>query len=143
MSAERLDVIDGDLREQRKTVTEQGQILAVLASSIGEIKSYMKESIEIQREQAVLFEKFANHEEQNDGDHRHIHQRIDIIVSDIKEMKKTHSDTCLLVQPMAEKGARIHGGMVMAAKTIGISILVMLFGLTIWAIKASDYTPNK
>lgn len=131
MSEARLDVIDGDLREQRKTVTEQGQILAVLASSIGEIKLYMKESIEIQREQAVLFEKFANHEEQNDGDHRHIHQRIDGIIEDVKEMKKSYAATCSIVQPMAEKGARIHTGMVQKVlkyymPTIGNSIKILV-----------------
>lgn len=142
MSEARLDSMDVDLREQRKTVAEQGQILAVLASSIGEIKEYMKESIEIQKEQAVLFEKFANHEEQNDGDHRHIHSRINKVELDIKDIKDTHALACSLVQPMAEKGARIHTGMMVAAKTIGIAAIGMLFYLIVWAIKASDYKPN-
>ena len=135
MSEARLDSIDGDLREQRKTVTEQGQILAVLASSIGEIKLYMKESIEIQREQAVLFEKFANHEEQNDGDHRHIHQRIDGIIEDVKEMKKSYSATCSIVQPMAEKGSRIHTGMVVVAKSIAGGLGLTLLAMFYWFIQ--------
>lgn len=135
MSETRLDTIDTEIREQRKTVTEQGQILAVLASSIGEIKEYMKESIEIQREQAVLFEKFANHEEQNAGDHRHIHQRIDGIVEDIKDIKKSYSNTCAIVQPMAEKGARIHTGMVVVAKTIAGGLGLTLLAMFYWLIE--------
>lgn len=135
MSEARLDVIDGDLREQRKTVTEQGQILAVLASSIGEIKLYMKESIEIQREQAVLFEKFTNHEEQNDGDHRHIHQRIDGIIGDVKEMKKSYAATCKILQPMAEKGARIHTGMVYMAKSIAGGLALTILAMFYWLIQ--------
>ena len=139
MSEARLDSIDGEIREQRKTVTEQGQILAVLASSIGEIKLYMKESIEIQREQAVLFEKFANHEEQNDGDHRHIHQRIDGVISDIKDMKQSYSATCSIVQPMAEKGARIHSGMVVVAKSIAGGLGLTLLAMFYWLIQQGAY----
>lgn len=139
-----IERINSELTEQRKTVTEQGQILAVLASSIGEIKLYMKESIEIQREQAVLFEKFANHEEQNDGDHRHIHKRIDDMETDIKDIRSSITSTCAIVQPMAEKGARIHSGLIFVGKTIGTSLILAVLSILAWAIaKGALHTPIK
>lgn len=135
MNEARLESMDSDLRDQRKTVTEQGQILAVLASSIGEIKLYMKESIEIQREQAVLFEKFSNHEEQNDGDHRHIHKRIDHLELLVKEVEASISTTCNLVRPMAEKGARVHTGMVYVAKGLAGAVGLMLVSMFVWLVQ--------
>lgn len=135
MAEPRMDVLDGDLREQRKTLTEQGQILAVLASSIGEIKLYMKESIEIQREQAVLFEKFSRHEEQNSGDHRSIHHRIDKAEASIDLMRLANAQTCDLVKPMAEKGARVHAGMVSIAKGLAVALGGTLVTMFYWLIQ--------
>jgi hypothetical protein len=43
------------------------------------------------------------------------------------------------IEPMAANGDRVHSGMIFTAKALGGSVLLMLFGLVIWAITASDY----
>lgn len=137
----RVDMLEDDVKEQRRTVTEQGQVLAVLANSINKIEHYMEESIKIQKEQAVLFERFTNHEEKNSDEHAHLHNRMDKLENRCDGIELNHKSTCAVVQPMAEKGASVHKALVRTAWGLGSLVGAMLFYLVIWGIKASDYRP--
>ena len=140
--------VENEIKEHRKTVTEQGQILAVLANSISKIEHYMEESIKIQKEQAVLFERFTNYEEKNSDEHSHIHNRIDEtntrcakIEARCESIETNHRVTYEAVTPMAKKGESVHAILVRTAWGLGTMIGLMLFYMVIWGIKASDYKP--
>lgn len=135
----RMSHVENEIKEQRKTVAEQGQVLAVLANSINKIEHYMEESIKIQKEQAVLFERFTNHEEQNSTEHRYLHQRMDKLSTRCDDIELNHKTTCDIVKPMAEKGASVHKGLLRVAWGTGSLIGGMLFLMVIWWIKTSNY----
>ena len=50
--------------------------------------------------------------------------------------RKSHIEN---LEPMAVNGDRVHSGMVFTAKALSGLVITMLFGLAVWAIKASDY----
>lgn len=72
-------------KDIEQVVSEHAVTIAVLVKSFGNIESYMKESVEVQKEQAVLIERLANHEEKNSDDHKNIHNRINSMREECRE----------------------------------------------------------
>lgn len=120
-------------------ISEHAVTLGILVNSVGKIEGFMEESVKGQMRQEVLLEKLANFEANTKTSFDRIHARVDKIEADIILKEKSVRDHIEKIEPMAEKGSTVHSGMVFTAKALGGSVLLMLFGLVIWAIKASDY----
>lgn len=135
----RVDSIEDDLKEQRKTVTEQGQLIAVAIHTLGKIEEFMKELNDTQKELSITLTKFASHEEANNKEHQHLHNRIDKLELKYDDMKREHELSCNIVRPMAEKGANVHKSLVRMAWGLGSLVGLMLFSMVVWWVKVSDY----
>jgi hypothetical protein len=99
----------------------------------------MEESVKGQMRQEVLLEKLANFEANTKTSFDRVHARIDKMEAEIALKEKAVLGHIENLEPMAANGDRVHSGMIFTAKALGGSVLLMLFGLVIWAIKASDY----
>lgn len=138
----------GDVAKMESTISEHAVTLGILVTSVGEIKGFMKESVESQMRQEVLMEKLANFEANTKTSFDRVHARIDSsnaridrIEADIDLREHRVKKHIEYIEPMAVKGSTVHSGLVWTAKALGGLIITMIFGLTIWVIQASHYQP--
>lgn len=136
-----------DMAKMESVLSEHAVTLGVLVKSVNNIEGFMKESVESQMRQEVLMEKLANFEANTKTSFDRVHARIDSTNSRIERLEadidiREHrvKKSIEHIEPKAIKGETIHSGLIWTAKTLGGIIIAMLFGLMIWAIKASDYT---
>lgn len=138
-----------DMAKMESVLSEHAVTLGVLVKSVNNIEGFMKESVESQMRQEVLMEKLANFEANTKTSFDRVHARIDSTNArmdrleadiDVREHRvKKHIEH---LEPMATKGQNLHSGLIWTAKTLGALVMAMLFGLMIWAIQESHYTPQ-
>ena len=80
-------------------------------------------------------EKLSNLDSRMSDSITRIHARITKNETDIDTVKLAVSSTCDIVRPMAEKGARIHTGMVVVAKGLAVAVGTMLLSMFVWLIQ--------
>lgn len=84
-----------------ETVVENHTVqLSFMVSSIIEMKGYLKEIASTQADLKVIMERQIAHEEANSTEHKHIHERINKLEVEGKEIRDSHGK----VLPKAEKG---------------------------------------
>ena len=93
--------------------------LSFVASAIGEIKVYLKEIASTQADLKVIMERQIAHEEANTTAHKHIHERVNKIEKECKEMREAHEYKCDLIHPKAEKGAVAYSALKWAGGIVG------------------------
>lgn len=115
-------------------VSEHAVTLGILVKSFNHIEAYMKESVEIQKEQAVIFERMANHEEKNTEEHAHIHNRIDKLEGRCDDIEDTHQLKCDLLTPKIDNGEKAYKALMWVMTTVGALALATIYKV-IWGDK--------
>lgn len=78
--------------------------LSFMVGAISEMKAYLKEIASTQADLKVIMERQIAHEEANNTEHKHLHERINKIELECKDIRDDHGDKCDIVLPKAEKG---------------------------------------
>lgn len=139
----------GDVERLQEVVTEQAVTTAVLVKAVSSIESLLtqqtisiKEIEKAMKNQEVLMEKFSNLDNRISDSVNRIHKRLDDQELEIIEIKKVHNAKCKEIEPLAQKGATIHSGVVFTAKALGTLLLGSLFLMFIWLLKIGAGDPQ-
>ena len=143
----------GDIERIENVVSEHAISIALMTKAVSSIESLLtqqtvsiKEIEKAMKSQEILMEKIANldtrvtdsinrvHQKVDDNT-KAIHKRIDKNEADILAMQLENKATCDIVKPMAQKGERVHTGMVFVAKSLGGAVIALILGLIVWAIE--------
>lgn len=93
--------------------------LSFMVGAISEMKAYLKEIASTQADLKVIMERQIAHEEANSTEHKHIHERINKIEAECKEIREDHGNKCDLVFPKVEKGVVAYNIMKWAGGIVG------------------------
>jgi phage terminase large subunit-like protein len=131
-----------DLEKIEDVVSEHAVSIALMTRAVSSIESLLtqqtisiKEIEKAMKSQELLMEKLSNLDSRMNDSITRIHGRITKNEDDIALMKKEHIASCAIVTPLAEKGARIHTGMVIAAKGLAGAVGVMLLSMFVWLVQ--------
>lgn len=143
----------GDIEKLQEAVSEQAVTTAVLVRAVSSIEALLTQQTNSIREiekamknQEVLMEKLSNLDSRITDSVNRIHSRINTVENDVVTMKIEHkksiddlyrvqSAKCDAIEPMAQKGAMVHSGLVWSAKVLGSTVLLMMLAGFIWLIK--------
>jgi hypothetical protein len=118
-------------------VAEHAIQLGYIVGAIGEIKDTLKEVSNTQRNIEVIMERQANHEENNLGEHKRLHDRVDSIEQDIKDIIDTHKLKCDILEPQAENGEKAYKALRWILAGVGLLVLNTVYDMILTYIKAS------
>lgn len=132
----------GELEKIESVISEHAISIALMTKAVSSIESLLvqqtvsiKEIEKAMRSQELLMEKLTHLDTKITDSVNRIHKRIDKTELDISDMKKEHKTSCELVQPMAEKGARVHTGMVYMAKGLAYAVGATVLAMFVWLIQ--------
>lgn len=131
-----------EIEKLENVVSDHAISIALMAKAVSSIESLLtqqaisiKEIEKAMKSQELLMEKFTNLDSRLTDSINRIHKRIDKNEIEIATIKLSHIATCDIVKPMAEKGARIHTGMVVVAKSIVGALGVTMVAMFYWLIQ--------
>lgn len=108
--------------------------LSFIVGALSEIKDAIKVISATNTDIKVIMERQANHEENNDAEHKHIHKRIDGIEKECEDMKKNHNAKCDLIIPKAHRGETAYKVLAWAGG-IGGGAMIVHFMMQVFGIK--------
>lgn len=132
----------GDIERIEGVVSEHAVSIALMTRAVSSIENLLtqqtvsiKEIEKAMKSQELLMEKFTHLDSRLTDSINRIHKRVDKNESEIETIKTFSQAKCDLITPLAEKGARVHTGMVLVAKGLAGAVGVMLVSMFVWLIQ--------